>query len=197
MQTRSPDTRRWSELAIFQVNVAERWRSRGAKTEDLFAKFFFFFAGFNSLYFLWSKVDDLRNTHGEPAGEEKQIHNLLRKFSVSECCQVLKDAQPAVDFFKGRRPIQRMGKRTAKRQLAGDHAEGERWKKRLSDASPTESLAALGSILYLIRSNLVHGSKVESGDDEEVIAYSVPALQTILEKSISLTRSELLEVYES
>jgi hypothetical protein len=40
----------------------------------------------------------------------------------------------------------------------------------LSTASHAmECVLALGQILYLVRSNLVHGSKIDRGDDEQVI----------------------------
>jgi hypothetical protein len=73
-----PDKR--SELAEFQLQIAERWRDRGARTEDPFARFFFYFAGVNALYYLWSKVDDVRRGEQDrPPNEVKQIEHLLSK----------------------------------------------------------------------------------------------------------------------
>jgi hypothetical protein len=43
-------------------------------------------------------------------------------------------------------------------------------------------------ILYLVRSNLVHGSKAESGDDKDVIVNSVYALKILLEQMITFTK---------
>jgi hypothetical protein len=49
----SEDTKRkWHELAIFQCKAAGRWLKRGRESKDIFAQFFFYFAGLNALYFL-------------------------------------------------------------------------------------------------------------------------------------------------
>ena len=78
------------------------------------------------------------------------------------------------------------------RALDGDSREGAREKEILTTGKDDgERLRALGNILYLVRSNLVHGSKMDQGDDAEVIAHSAPGLGAILEWAISYTRSEL------
>jgi hypothetical protein len=48
---------------------------------------------------------------------------------------------------------------------------------------------ALGSILYLVRSNLVHGSKMAAGDDKLVISKAVPALQLLLDRLLRITKA--------
>ena len=178
----------WSPLKTFQCNIAKRWKQRGDASSDIFSKFFFYFAGFNALYFLWSRIDDVRNKQGEPAGEEKQIHNLLAKFSRTQAARILELSAGTVTYFTKRRPIQRMDRRNQESPVVGEDAEGRKWRRRLAEEeSPSEKLKALGSILYLIRSNLVHGSKAASGDDEEIITLSVPVLQCIVKESISIT----------
>ena len=67
-----------SELIIFQLKIAERWYDRGNRISDIFAKFFFYFTGFNALYFLWKEIDNING------GEKKHIENLLRKFGIDK-----------------------------------------------------------------------------------------------------------------
>ena len=177
-------------MAIFQMNVAKRWRERGQDYKvDPYGQFFFYFAGFNALYFLWGRIDDVRNSKGEPAGEEKQIEYVLRKLEESEAERILKIMAPTVAYFIQRPPVQRMNKRNAESQTLGDKKEGKKWRNKLSgSASSIEKLVALGHILYLVRSNLVHGSKALSGDDKDIIENSVPALKEILNCIIDITR---------
>lgn len=62
----------WDDLIRFQLKIAERWLKRGDKAKDTFAEFFFYFTGFNAIYFLWRKIDNLDQTN-----EGKHIKNLL------------------------------------------------------------------------------------------------------------------------
>ncbi|MDO9513025.1 MAG: hypothetical protein Q7J59_00245, partial [Elusimicrobiota bacterium] len=68
----SDDFTAYKELRRFQINIAKRWLKRANVIEDIFAKFFFCFAGFNALYFLWRKIDKL-----DKAPEWRHIENLL------------------------------------------------------------------------------------------------------------------------
>jgi hypothetical protein len=181
-----PELSKWIQLATFQTNIAKRWRNRGRSSSDEFARFFFYFASFNALYFLWSRVDFVNG------GEEKQIHNLLSKlFPVAH--QITQDLKSTVCFFVDHPPIQRMDRRNNLKQLEGDTKEGEKWRSALLKDDFSHRLLALGSILYLVRSNLVHGSKMESGDDKEIIRQAVSALEHLLDKCLDHTQSSLKE----
>lgn len=179
-------------LAIFQCNIAWRWLNRGDNSGDVFAKFFFYFAGFNALYFLWKEIDDVRNQEGNPAGEEKQIHHVIGMIETPTAKKILRQLTEPIKFFLDRGPIQRMDRRIDDCPSEGGKREGAKWHKRLMAEDPIEKLKALGSILYLIRSNLVHGSKAESGDDKEIINHAVAALRLIFREALSLTRTRLL-----
>lgn len=183
----------WRDLAEFQLHIAERWRDRGARTEDPFARFFFYFAGVNALYYLWSKVDGVRGGAPDRAPNEvRQIEHLLSKAGPS-AAEVLGGAPHCVGYFADRRPIERMDKRSQRRATAGDVGEGRTARDALGTGSDTERLCALGTILYLVRSNLAHGSKMDQGDDQEVVEYAVPGLAAILKWAIGHTRSQLGE----
>jgi hypothetical protein len=184
---------KWIQLATFQVNIAQRWLERGHSSPDVYTKFFFYFAGFNALYFLWGKVDDVRNQQGQPAGEEKQVENLIRKFRSSDVAEMVAALKQTMRFFQDRSPIQRMDRRGPRNPIEGEVAEGKRWRDRLGQEKLLERLVALGSILYLVRSNLVHGSKMDSGDDQDVIQHAVPPVKLLLEKSLIITESALKE----
>jgi hypothetical protein len=183
----------WRDLAEFQLHVAERWRDRGARTEDPFARFFFYFAGVNALYYLWSKVDGVRGgAPDRPPNEVRQIEHLLSKAGPSTD-EVLGGALQCVEYFAERRPVERMDKRSQRRATVGEVGEGRAARDALRTGSDTERLRALGTILYLVRSNLAHGSKMDQGDDQDVVEHAVPGLAAILKWAIDHTRSELRE----
>lgn len=181
----------WRDLAEFQLHVAERWRDRGARTEDPFARFFFYFAGVNALYYLWSKVDGVRGGAPDgPPNEVRQIKHLLSKAGPA-AAEVLGGAPQCSAYFADRRPIERMDKRSQRRATMGDVGEGRTARDDLRGGSDTGRLCALGTILYLVRSNLAHGSKMDQGDDQDVVEHAVPGLGAILNWAIGHTRSEL------
>lgn len=175
----------WDDLVRFQLNIANRWLERGDGAKDIFAKFFFYFAGFNAMYFLWRKIDGLSETN-----EGKHIENLLRRFSENKAQEILSRIKTSVTYFEERRPIQRMDRRTIHSQYNGEETQGLGLKKRLRDNKlpASERLVAMGQILYLVRCNLVHGSKEDAGDDLEVIQACIEPLKVLLKEAISSTK---------
>ena len=180
----------YEDLRVFQLTIADRWLERGEKSRDRFAQFFFYFSGFNALYFLWKVADNLpEHKDDRPVGERDHIANLLRKLDHDDAKRILDEAAGSVAFFI-KRPIQRMDRQTAQAPGQGDPGEGSWLRRQLANtnAAPVDRVVALGRILYLVRCNLVHGSKADSGDDGEVIAQAVPALRSLLAASMELTR---------
>jgi hypothetical protein len=174
------------KLIEFQLKIAQRWQKRGNEIEkDIFAKFFFYFAGFNAIYFLWSIIDDLGQSR-----EANHIKNLLEKIDETKVQKVFDKVKDSIDYFCKRRPIQQMIKRTCNSPYKGDETKGDELKKVLQDKNKnaSEKIVALGIILYFVRCNLVHGSKEESGDDYEIIKKSIKPLSVFLEEAISWTR---------
>jgi hypothetical protein len=179
-------------LLTLQLHAAERWESRGQSSSDPFAKFFFYFVGLNALYFAWAKADGIRNRQGAGAGETLQIQHLLRKLGPEIAERILRALPDEISLFRKRSPIQRMDKRTCVQFDSGDPSEGRRARDLLGEATQSlERLLALGAILYLVRSNLVHGSKAEAGDDRELIAAAVRPLALLLRASIDFTEAAL------
>jgi hypothetical protein len=185
----------WDDLVRFQLVIAERWLERGNKAKDTFAKFSFYFTGFNAIYFLWRKIDNLDYVSEGKHSEGKHIENLLNKFDEAKAREILDKIGISVDYFSKRRPIQRMDRRSSKALYMGEESEGGRWRKKLQDNNlpPSERLVAMGQILYLVRSNLVHGSKAESGDDLNIIQKSIEPLKVFLTEAVSWTKEQCLK----
>jgi hypothetical protein len=175
------------DLIRFQIDIAERWLKRGDETKDIFAKFFFYFTGFNAIYFLWRKITKLDHTN-----EGKHIENLLKKFDETKAQEILEKIRSSVNYFSQRRPIQRMDKRTVNNPYVGEEYEGRKWQGLFQDEnkSASERINAMGQILYLVRSNLVHGSKAESGDDLDIIQKSIEPLRIFLAETILWTKQQ-------
>lgn len=176
----------WTDLTGYQLKIAKRWLEKGNEAEDIFARFFFYFSGFNALYFLWRMIDN-------PGSSEKlHIRNLLRKVDQEKAQEILDRLNVSITYFCERPPIQQMIKRDVNSQKTGEEEEGQKWKTILLDAnqSSLERVVALGMILYLVRCNLVHGSKTESGDDRRIIKNSIEPLKVLLEESIHITERE-------
>jgi hypothetical protein len=181
--------RQWYDLVEFQLNIAKRWFLRGNSVDDLFAKFFFYFTGINALYFLWTNVDDFSNEEGKRPNETKQFQHLVKKLSRIQSEEIVSALSAEIDFLQNRRPVQRMDRRKGTKADRGKEDEGREWRRKLQEHNePSEQLMAMAGILYLVRSNLVHGSKGESGGDEVVIQNSIEPLRILLEKTIELTK---------
>ena len=185
---------KWNSLAIFQIHIAERWFERAGRTKDLYARFFFLFAGFNALYYLWRKVDNLRG--GDPKkspNEGDQIRHLIARVKPEDRATILQEARRTTEFFKNRGAIERMDSRSAGNPMKGNSKEGREALEDLVRGNDSARLAALGTILYLIRCNLVHGGKMDEGDDEKVIQASGTGLQAVLKWAIAFTWTEIGE----
>jgi hypothetical protein len=191
MKNRTNASANCARLLRFQKQIAHRWYRRAQDFDDPFVRFFFYFSGFNALYFAWAKADALKNDEGRMVREDLQIENLLGKFNSGEARELLRQLNPAIEFFSSRRPVQRMDKRTCHRFDKGEAREGRGAHERLASSSPVDQLAALGKILYLVRCNLVHGSKAEMGDDERIIEASIGPLELLLEIAIDFTEKQL------
>lgn len=175
---------KYRDLLSFQLNIAERWYDKGNKTDDIFAQFFFYFSGFNALYYLWRIIDTLKIRD-----EKEHIANLVNKIVVDRSYDIWERLTKCIEYFKERRPVQRMDRRLG--PFEGNPNDGNIFKQDLIEGSSEEKLIALAKILYLVRCNLVHGSKSESGDDYEIIEKSIPPLRVFLEESIAYTRKQI------
>lgn len=166
-----------------QLEIAERWFDRGRRSTDVFAKFFFYFAAFNALYYLHGKADRVRQN-----SEKARIKNFLGKLPGHLWDTITTNHGRHVCFFRDR-PIRRMYR-------SSDHdplREGSEYAKTLRSAgsSSCEKLKALGLILYIIRCNLSHGRKSDRGDDQTVIENAVPPLEAICNAGIIHTEDDL------
>jgi len=170
------------ELVSFQLRAAEGWLSRAKQSGDNYGKFLFYFSGFNALFFLWSKIDHVH-------GDTNEIKNMLQKFDETKAQQMLDSVRASVEYFTAREPVGRMDNRTCQNPYGSDKREGSKWKTILSDQTrpARDRLVALGEIVYLVRSNLIHGSRVPV-HDSEAIPRCLEPLEVLLEESIELTK---------
>lgn len=170
------------ELMDFQLKVAERWLERAEKSMDDYAKFLFYFSGFNALFYLWSKINHVE-------GDSKEINNLLLKFDEATAKNILDQVDLSVVYFCNRGPVARMEKRTCDNPTSVSVTEDERLKRELGDEGRTakERLVALAQVIYLVRCNLIHGSRVP-GDDPVTTRICLEPLRVFLKESTEYTR---------
>lgn len=208
----------YREIADFQLAVASRWEAIGKDCAQPAFAFLSFFSALNAIYWLWGITDaraafspeELGSIAGalsampeevavrvidelepRPRGESRLISDLIDKLGEDAARQIFDDpgVQQSVAYFARRAPIRRMGKRG--NDPLGDISEGKRYKRRLGVDSPTARLQALGGILYLVRCNLVHGSKSMDELDEELLTNSVPPLRQLVSTSTRFTEASV------
>jgi len=129
---------------------------------------------------------------GTNTSQRKQIENLLDKLGEDKAGKILSELHESIECFR-RRPIRRMRDGSLDRP-DGDLCEGEGLMRQLENESSLDRVVALGKILYLIRPNLFHGSKAQTGDDREIVERSIAPLRVLLAKSISLTEQKRNEL---
>lgn len=173
------------ELVDFQLRAARVWRDRGALASDDYAKFFFYFSGFNALFFLWGRIDNVKRRDSE------ELNHILDKFDETKAREILGKVQSSVKYFSLREPVAKMNSRTCKNPY-GSKEEGTICKSILVDntKSARERLLSLGRMIYLVRSNLIHGSRVPVVDSE-AIPNCLGPLQIILDESIRFTQESV------
>lgn len=168
--------------------MAKRWYQRGNSTDDDFARFFFYFTAFNSLFHYWGVTDHVTNSQGGPGGDVLKIYHLISEFTMDQTKAILKQSEASVTYFIGRGPIRRLDKISLSDQVR----EGADYLRILqSSTTSMESLESLAQILYLVRSNLVHGSKEDVGDDAQLIRNSNVPLKSIVESAIEYSKLRL------
>jgi len=110
------------DFPSYQLDIAKRYFKRGNETSDIFAKFFFYFSGFNALYFLHRRLD-------RKCGDEKShIEHIIRKFDMKDVAYILKENMDGIIYFMKRSPIAYMDKKTIDRPEE-DYREGQQLKK--------------------------------------------------------------------
>ena len=105
---------------------------------------------------------------------------MVESIGEPEATPLLESQNDCVRYLVDRGPVYRMDGRT-RTKTAGSPRDGRRHLATLVDpsASAAKKAAAMAGILYLIRCNLVHGSKSMSVDDGTLMRRTVPALRAI------------------
>jgi hypothetical protein len=204
-------------LKDFQLGVANKWIEVAASEHASVFQFVACFAAFNALYWLWGEVDglpkkaepdftkaeidsavaDLSNirlqarvrktlSRRRPPGERGQIRNLVSKLDPAILDR--ERVKACIKHLHARGPIRDMRSRS-QGQEEGDKKEGDKQLTLLGDQNPGERLQALAQILYMVRCNLVHGSK-EVFIDVKLLTFCVPLLRALAEGAIVVTQTE-------
>lgn len=179
-------------------------------------EFVAYFAAFNALYWLWGEVgnaqsfteDERRAVEGAlvdlpdqlrkrvvdrlnaPVGEHRLISNLVSTIPAEVAGKILEDADVtrSIQYLLVRGPVQRMDRRDSG-GVTGSIKETRQFQRRVRDAiEPLDRLSALAQLLYIVRCNLVHGSKALVGLDIELLQHCVPPLRMITEASLAMIR---------
>jgi hypothetical protein len=171
------------DLVTNQSRIANKWFQRGDQATDHFAKFFFYFSGFNSMYFLWGLIDR-RET-----GDQKRMRRLVSRLCAFQSQAILNDCSDAVAFFSNR-TIMDMSERDPGNSSLGTVPDPDpRLKLSNTLSTAAEKIEALGEVVYQVRCNLVHGSKLTDGDDSEIVRQCVRPLRAFLRSSLDYTRN--------
>jgi hypothetical protein len=119
------------------------------------------------------------------------IQSLVEKLGDETANRIVTEQQEFVHFLlvDRQRPIHRMDKRSITDSV-GDPKDAKKYLKWLRDPKmgAIKKLQAIASTLYLIRCNLVHGSKVAHVEDGGLVGRSVPPLRAVTEAAIEYTR---------
>lgn len=146
-------------LVDFQLKVADGW-IRESNVVPMRFQFIGYFMAFNALYWLWSRID---NVTKPPLGI-REIEHLVGKVGENKntATGIIKNNAEFVRLLaedEERGPIRSMNTRGVNDDL-GDDTEGRKQVARMLKGDPRAQLKGLAVALYLIRCNLVHGSKL-------------------------------------
>jgi len=197
------------------LKTARDMQGRSDRTPEF--EFVAGFSAFNSLYWLWGEAtgaeaftDDERRLIEQAitqipeklrrrvcdrvlglAGEPKLIDGLVGSLGSAVAKSILSDTEveAKVTYLIERDPLQRMDRRKPN-GVTGNPSEGRRHRERLAkvELEPVERLQALTQILYIVRCNLVHGSKMVEGYDLELLGHCVPPLLAIAQACLTKIR---------
>lgn len=119
------------------------------------------------------------------------IQALVEKLGEETARRIISEHADYIRFLhdERRRPVHRMDRRS-RRNSAGDPSDGKKYMKWLFDpqADATKKLKAVASTLYLVRCNLMHGSKVAFVEDADLVARSIAPLRGLADSALEYTR---------
>jgi hypothetical protein len=200
-----------AEIVEYQLEVAHRWLDEATALADRPAvEFIAQFSAFNAVYWLWAALnpeqsfsqvernavktalagidEQLRERVIQKlkggTSEGKMIAAVVQRLGPDAAAGVLHESADFITYLRAerQRPIHRMDKRSAKDSV-GDPREGQRHLRVLGEeaASSIDKVKAVAGALYLIRCNLVHGSKVMHVEREEhvLVRRALPALRSL------------------
>jgi len=117
------------------------------------------------------------------------LGNLVERLDEDVATELLKTHTESVVHLLKRGPIRRMDRRSIT-NAGGSPREGKQYHGKLKNTNlpGRERLRALAAILYLIRCNLVHGSKISDAMDHDLLRLCVPPLRSLAEATYKQTK---------
>lgn len=204
--TTSASLDRLRRATPYQINVAEDWLKLGAR-ENLESAFAFiaYYSAFNAIYWLSSSIvaataGDWKGARSKHPGElnlpeeGERISGLIDRMGPAVAQTLLSDpgVQQTVHFLS----VEREGVRDMRWRECdedGDRVYGSDQRDTLKNttAAPLQKVKALAAILYVVRCNLVHGSKQVSGTgpDDELLRGAIPGLRQLAEEAVAYAKA--------
>ena len=208
------------EVAAFQTGVARHWIERADEVRGKHAfEFVAYFSALNALYWLWGLLDELEASTPEernaveralkdgnvPAplasrvlnglrgmkGESRLLANLVSNMPEASATTFVREHAGFMRHLTERGPIREMGRRSRSDAVLDDKTGRQLHRKLTAENSSSVRVQAVAGILYLIRCNLVHGSKISDALDGELLSLSVQPLRTLAEWAYNLTEARL------
>lgn len=178
-----------TDIIEFQKIAASGWLHEGddLETVQLYSRlklqFILYFTAFNATYWLWGKFHPPTKT-----GEVPQIQALIERLDGAVVHTILTNHASYIQWLRVRRtPVLSMKDRT-RTDARGSSTRGAVYKRELADPDDKVKLKALASILYLVRCNLVHGSKRAGDGYGRLVDDGVAPLRAIAEACLDHTK---------
>lgn len=202
--TLSPDRiAHWQELTVEQSRVADAWIEIGDALhsygdEEAALKFIAYFSALNALYWLYGCINaednNQRNRFGElrtPSARHLIGHVIETRLPPGLADELARspEVEAAVHSFL-QRPVRNM---EAREHDGSGKSPSQRLLTRLAGPPSLDRLRAAGEVLFQIRCNLVHGAKILSVRDMELLAVAVPLLERLVKAAASFARSHRVE----
>lgn len=187
----TPEERRRNadSIVAFQLDAANEWIAaarRISQPGDNKLQFIAYFTALNALYWLWGRLDNVESP------EIEVVQHLIERLGERTAKRIVRDERVIsfVSYLRRpeRGPVRSMQTRTRDDPL-GSSVQGSRYHEQLNSGRALTRLKALAAILYLVRCNIVHGSKRWTQTDNDLATNGLPVLQLIVEEAFRFSEA--------
>lgn len=170
------------QIVDFQTAAATSWLVAGDQTKHHKLRFISYFTAFNALYWLQGLFEPQRR-------ESDAIANMVEQLGSTRATELLRapEVTEFIAYLRERGAIRNMDRRNLN-DAKGGTSPGKEHMADLADGNDAMArLKSLALVLYLIRCNMVHGSKLASPDEDELVARGNPALLRLVRACLDHT----------